>query len=310
MNFIKMFFNLRSEATIASPVKFHGIGVHSGEVTNMTISPSEKGSGIVFERTDVKNKDSVIKLSPTSVVDPTLCTRVVNRSGVSVAVVEHLLAAFRICGITNALVQLDSHEVPIMDGSARDFVGSFKKVGIVPQEALVPAIVITHTISEESKSGKITINPSNNSSISVRLSYDRINLVIKDNNNYSFTFDDNLNDLASSRTFGWIEDYDKVRSMGLAKGTSEENTVVILPNNSIKNESGLRNPKEIVMHKCLDLVGDISVIGYDIIGEITGINTSHALNNKLMRKLLSEISSHQVFTEKTSADFNTVLNFA
>lgn len=305
-----MLFNLRSEATLNSVVEFHGIGVHSGENVNMQIYPSKINSGIVFERTDIKDKDPFIKLSPTSVIDPTLCTRVINKKGVFVAVVEHLLAAFRICGITNALVKINSHEVPIMDGSALDFVKKFKKAGIIHQDAFVPAIVINHSISEESQNGKISITPSSNTSIHVKISYDRINPVIGDNNSYAFNFDDNLNDLVSSRTFGWVEDYEKVRNMGLAKGTSEENTIAILPNNTIKNAGGIRNPRELVMHKCLDLIGDISVIGYDIIGNIDGFNTSHALNNKLMRKLLSEISSHKVITEQASVSFNRVLSFA
>lgn len=305
-----MLLDLRSEATLGSVVEFQGIGVHSGEHVNMRVCPSKTNSGIVFERTDVKDKDPFIKLSPTSVIDPTLCTRVVNKKGVFVAVVEHLLAAFRICGITNALVKIDSHEVPITDGSAVDFVRAFKKAGIVYQDALVPAVVITHPISEESQNGKISITPSCHTAIRVKISYDRIDPVIGGNNSYAFNFDDNLNDLASSRTFGWIEDYEKVRNMGLAKGTSEENTIAIAPDNTIKNVGGLRNPRELVMHKCLDLIGDISVIGYDIIGSIDGFNTSHALNNKLMRKLLAEISTHKVITEQSIAEFNSNLSFA
>ncbi len=305
-----MLFNLRREATLNSAVEFHGIGVHSGENVNMQIYPAKVNSGIIFERTDIKNKDPFIKLSPNSVIDPTLCTRIVNKSGVFVAVVEHLLAAFRICGITNALVRLDSQEVPIMDGSALDFVRNFRKTGIIHQDPFVPAIVIRHPVFEESNTGKISISPSNNLNVSVELSYDRINPVIKNNNSYTFSFEDNLNDLSSSRTFGWIEDYEKVRNMGLAKGTSEENTIAILPDSTIKNAEGLRNPKELVMHKCLDLIGDISVIGYDIIGDIKGFNTSHALNNKLMRKLLSQISSHEVITDQSSTNFNKALSFA
>lgn len=305
-----MLFNLRPEATLTSSINFSGIGVHNGENINMTVFPLSSKSGIIFERLDVKGKDSIIKLSPDSVVDPTLCTRLINKEGVSVAVVEHLLAAFRICGITNALVQLDSNEVPIMDGSAHDFVYEFRKTGITRQEGFVPAIVISEPVSVSSQGAKIEILPSNSPNISVKLSYDRINPVIKKHNEYSFNFDEDLYSIANSRTFGWIEDYEKVRNMGLAKGTSEENTIAILPDNSIKNLGGLRHPKELVMHKCLDLIGDIFVIGYDIIGNIRGLNTSHALNNKLMRKLLGEISFHEVVTQQSQNNFEGVLNFA
>ena len=304
-----MFFNLRSEATIYNPVEFSGIGVHSGKHVNMTVCPAGIGSGIVFERTDIKDKDPFVKLSPDSVIDPTLCTRVVNKSGVFVAVVEHLLAALRICGITNALVKIDSHEVPIMDGSALDFVAKFKQSGIIRQDAFVPAIVISRSVVVESENGKIELTPSDYSNISVKISYDRINPVIGENNSHSFSFEDNLMDIAESRTFGWVEDYDKIRNMGLALGTSAANTVAILPDHTIKNEGGLRNPKELVKHKCLDLIGDILVIGYDIVGNIDGFNTSHSLNNKLMRKLLAEISKHKVVTNQISEEYNKSLSF-
>ena len=305
-----MISRLRSEATLGSAAEFSGIGVHSGLPSNMKVFPSQEKSGIVFKRIDIKDKDPFIKLSPESVVDPTLCTRVVNRDGIFVATVEHLLAALRICGITSALIEIDSHEVPIMDGSAIEFVGAFKKVGIIHQNAFVPAIVITEPVSVSSKNGRISIIPSEVSEISVKLDYDRINPVIGDNNSYLFSFDDDLNEVASARTFGWIADYEKVVAMGLAKGTSEKNTVVILEDNSIKNAEGLRNPKELVMHKCLDLIGDISVIVFDIIGKIEGFNTSHSLNNLLMRKLLQEISKHEEVDEQYSENFSKIFSVA
>ena len=289
-----MFFRLRSEATIRDKVEFLGIGVHNGLKTRMRVLPATEGNGIIFRRTDIKSNRSTIKLSPEAVIDPTLCTRVVNKDGVSVAVVEHLLAAFRICEITNAIVEVDTDEIPIMDGSALDFVKSFKNVGIICQDAYVPAIVISEPVSVSYKSTNITIFPADECSVSLTLSYDRINPVIGNNNSYSFSLKENLIKLAGARTFGWIADYEKVRAMGLAKGTSEENTIAIATDNTILNKEGLRDPKELVMHKCLDLLGDISVIGFDIIGKIEGINTSHATNNMLMRKLMIELNKHNV----------------
>ena len=289
-----MFFRLRSEATIRDKVEFTGVGVHSGRQTKMRVLPATEGNGIVFKRTDIKSNRAIIKLSPEAVVDPTLCTRVVNKDGISVAVVEHLLAAFRICEITNAVVEVDTDEIPIMDGSALEFVKSFKKVGIVCQDAYVPAIIITEPVSVSYQATNITISPADECSVSLTLSYDRINPVIGNNNSYSFSLNENLTKLASARTFGWVADYEKVRAMGLAKGTSEENTIAIATDNTILNKGGLRNPRELVMHKCLDLLGDISVIGFDIIGKIEGMNTSHATNNMLMRKLMSELNKHDV----------------
>ncbi len=299
-----MFFKLRSEATICDDVEFVGVGVHNGLETEMKISPANEGNGIVFKRTDIKDKYATIRLEPNAVVDPILCTRIVNRDGVSIAVVEHLLAAFRICGITNAIVEVNTDEIPIMDGSALEFVKAFKHVGISCQDAYVPAIVIAEPISISYKSANITISPSEECQVSLKLSYDRINPVIGANNAYSFSLSDNLTNMASARTFGWVVDYEKVRAMGLAKGASEENTIAISDGNTILNEGGLRNPKELIMHKCLDLLGDISVIGSDIIGKIEGINTSHVANNMLMRKLMGELHKHEViYPEKSSSSF-------
>ena len=299
-----MFAKLRSEATIREKVSFSGIGVHSCVATNVDIYPAKSGTGIVFKRIDVLDKENIVKLSPESVVEPTLCTRCVNKNGISIAVIEHLLAAFRICGITNAIVEVNSEEIPIMDGSAIEFVNQFKNVGIVTQEAKVPAIVISEPVSVSYNNASISIIPDDECKISVTLSYDRINPVLNGNNKYSFKLNGNLTELAMSRTFGWLSDYDKIRQMGLGKGSSEENTIVIDNDNTILNKGGLRNPLELVMHKCLDLIGDISVIGYDIIGSIKGINTSHMINNLLMRKLLKELDKHNVIEENSYCNLN------
>ncbi|MDR3030922.1 MAG: UDP-3-O-acyl-N-acetylglucosamine deacetylase [Holosporales bacterium] len=299
-----MNIGLRAEATINSAVEFSGIGVHSGSQVKMKVLPAQKETGILFKRTDVFDKHPFIKLSPNSVVNPVLCTRIANKDGISVAVIEHLLAAFRIAGITNALVEIDFEEVPIMDGSAKVFFDEFRKTGLLVQDSFVPAIVIESPVSTHSKDGHISITPSDAPKINVKLSYDRINPVVKDNNCYAFNLSNGLSNLAKARTFGWLEDFEKIKSLGLGHGASEENTVIIMPDNSIKNE--LRDEKELVMHKCLDLLGDISVIGYDIIGEINGVNTSHALNNMLMRKLLSEIKLHRVISGNNEAKYSNI----
>lgn len=301
--------DLRNEATIKESVSFSGIGAHSGNNIYMTIKPASENSGIIFKRTDITDRDGYIKLSPESVIEPILCTKVVNASGVSVSVIEHLLAAFRIAGITNALIEINSGEVPIMDGSSKVFLDAFKKIGISYQNAKVPAIVIKTPIVAENSSGKISILPSKNRKISVKLSYDRINETIGNDNTYEFDMEDDISEIAIARTFGWFEDCEKIRSLGMAKGSSEENTIVIMPDYSIKNSGGLRNPHELVMHKCLDLLGDIAVIDHDIIGSITAINPSHSLNNILMRKLLSELDRHDVVENEETEEFQE-LNLA
>ncbi|MDR0942340.1 MAG: UDP-3-O-acyl-N-acetylglucosamine deacetylase [Holosporales bacterium] len=307
-----MFVNLRAEATIGSSTEFQGIGVHNGKAVTMKALPSQEGFGIVFKRTDIFGKNPFIKLSPEAVVDPTLCTRVVNNDGVQVTVVEHLLAALRICGITNALIELDSSEAPIMDGSAAVFVKEFKKAGIIRQDSFVPAGVIKRPIVVKSKNGGISLTPNEHCKISVKVSYDKINPVVGIHNQHSFVLEDgesSLNDIADSRTFGWVEDYEKIKSMGMALGASEENTIAI-KDDSLINLNGLRNPKELVMHKCLDLIGDISVLGYDIIGKIECLNPSHSLNNNMIRTLAKELYRHKIVTTGNTENLNGRLKFA
>lgn len=300
---------LRSEATLKQAVRFSGIGVHNGLRSNIRVMPCTAGSGITFKRVDVQGKDPCIQINPEAVVDATMCTRISNRNGVTVAVIEHLLAALRICGITNAEVEVDADEVPIMDGSAIEFVRAFKKCGIKYQNAFVPAIVVSKPVSVSYKNTEISIVPADKSEFHVELDYERINPVISRNKCYEFTFDDDLTGVACARTFGWLADCEKLYEMGLAKGASEENTVVITDDNTIKNEGGLRNPKEIVMHKCLDMIGDISVIGYDIIGRIEAKNPSHFANNLLMRKLLGELDEHGVIVAEPETE-NRFVQFA
>jgi UDP-3-O-[3-hydroxymyristoyl] N-acetylglucosamine deacetylase len=266
---------------------------------------------LVFRRVDVRGKHSTIRLSPQAVRDPTLCTRVVNKDGVGVSVIEHLLAALRICGVTNVMVEVNREEIPVLDGSALPFVDGIERVGLVPQLTKVPAIVIRKAINVQNDNGEMTILPGFSQEIAITLNYDRISRVIGSNNSHAFSLDDDLRDIAAARTFGWLEDQDKVQKMGLALGSSEDNTVAIMPDNGIHAKGGLRHPKELVMHKCLDLIGDISVIGHDIIGRIEGINPSHRLNNMAMIELMRTIKRQEIVTsEKAIENTGLAVNFA
>lgn len=288
---------LRSSATLKTPVTFSGIGVHSGKPSNFSIFPAPVDFGIVFKRTDVTDKDPFIKLSPESVVDPVMCTRLINKDGIDITLVEHLLAALRITQVTDALIQIDSAEVPIMDGSAKEFVEAIFKAGVSKQAgSYVKGLKITEKITVSDGKGKISIEPSEKQIVSVKLNYDRINAVVCENNSFEFDLACDLIEISQARTFGWFADYEKILKMGLAKGSSEKNTIIIMPDNSIKNLP-LRNPKEIVMHKCLDLIGDLSTFEYDIFGKIFGENTSHSLNNLLLKKLLAEKDKHEILTK-------------
>jgi UDP-3-O-[3-hydroxymyristoyl] N-acetylglucosamine deacetylase len=301
-----MFFRLRREATIGRDIEFRGIGVHSGVDTTVRIMPAGSGSGIIFRRVDILGLNQYVCPSPEMIVDSAFCTRISNADGVTVSVVEHLLASFRACGITNAIVELDTSEVPIMDGSALAFVTGFKRAGIVRQSSLVPALVIKTPVSVSNDIGKIDVFPSRKCRISVSMDYDRINRVIGNNNSHTFSPDGDLSDIIKARTFGWLDDLESIRSKGLALGASRHNTVGISSDNGIVNEGGLRHPKEIVMHKCLDLLGDISILGIDVIGKIKCVNTSHSLNRELVAKLAFGMDKHEFISGERSCDCDAV----
>ncbi|MDR1289249.1 MAG: UDP-3-O-acyl-N-acetylglucosamine deacetylase [Holosporales bacterium] len=289
---------LRSEATVGAAVSFEGIGVHGGNRASIRILPAPDNLGVVFKRTDISGKNPYISLSPEAVVSPDLCTRITNNDGITISVIEHLLAAFRITGITNALVEVDSDEIPIMDGSAKEFVDGIKEVGTIRQRPSVPAILIKKDVVVECQTGRIIIRPARKYHVAVKLDYARINPVIGKYNRYSFDSEDDLIELSRARTFGWSEDWEVVRSRGFGLGASEENTVGIGPGNEILNTGGLRYPTELAAHKCLDLLGDLFILGCDIIGKIECLNPSHALNNALLKTLMLELEDHELIMER------------
>lgn len=290
-----MLYTLRNQATISTKIEFGGIGVHSGLCAKLSVLPAPENTGLIFIRTDIHDKNNVIELKQQNVVEPIMCTKIINSDGISVSVIEHLAAAFRIAGITNALIEIDTEEVPIMDGSAAVFLREFSK-HIIKQSKKVKSVVIQSDINIKSDKGFISAIPSMDQIIDVSLNYDRINRVIGTNNRVVFSLKNKtkLKSIAYARTFGWLEDCERIRAMGMARGTSLENTVVITPQNYIMNSDGLRNKREIVYHKALDLIGDFTLSGYDIIGAIRGSNTSHLQNNLFIKKLMSEINLHSV----------------
>lgn len=305
---IKMFRALRKQATIAKKVNLKGKGVHSGLEVSLEILPAAPDHGIVFERTDKPAPKNLIKLTPENVVEPVMCTKVCNEQGLSVSVIEHLMAALRIAEVSNALIKVSGEEIPIMDGSAAVFLEVLLKAKIVKQNAEVPAIVIESPITLSSDKGSILVAPSWKSSFEVFLDYERINRVIKNNDviRFSWTSKGTVKAIAESRTFGWLADCEVIRQKGMAKGASLENTLIINEEDRVINKGGLRHKKEIVGHKALDLIGDFSLFGFDIIGAVKGINTSHLQNNLFLRKLLAEKQHYSIIS--TSADLEDFLS--
>ena len=271
-----------NQKTIADHIAFKGVGLHTGLEANLVIKPAEPNTGIIFKRTDLK-EDSVIIPNLFNVSSALFCTTISNNSGASVSTVEHLMGALYGLGIDNALIEIDNQEVPILDGSAKLFVEAISKVGIKESDAPIKVIKIEKKIEFKDGKKSISIEPSKISlDIDFELKYS--NDLIGTQRNSVKVFEDDLTDVYNSRTFCLYEDVKKLKEMGLAKGGSLDNAIVV-KDGEILNEKGLRNEKEFVNHKILDCMGDIYLAGYKVIGKIVCSQGGHKLTNQLLRKV-------------------------
>ena len=269
-----------NQKTINKNISIHGVGLHSGTNVSMTIKPAKSNTGIIFKRIDIKNNNIVIP-NIFNVSSAVFCTTISNEHGVSVSTIEHIMGAFYGMGIDNALIEINNKEVPILDGSAKLFVEEITKVGIKTSDAPIKVIKIDKKIEFKDGKKSISIQPSKISlDIDFELKYE--NDLIGTQRNLIKVYESDLNEIYNSRTFCLFEDIQKLREMGLAKGGSLENAIVI-KDNKILNKEGLRNEKEFVNHKILDCMGDLYLAGYKIIGKIVCSQGGHKLTNQLLR---------------------------
>ena len=274
--------------TLNDQITFNGIGLHNGQAVKLIVKPAEENFGIKFCRVDI-DKDNLIDANYLNVVEPVLCTKIRNKQGATVSTVEHLMAAFFGEGIDNVLVEINSSEVPILDGSASEFVEEIRKVGVRKQNELRKFIKVLNKI--EVKEGKkyISLEPLENDLIvDFEIIYD--NPLIRTRRQEFKLSDNDLGNIYNSRTFCLYEDIDFIKSQGLAKGGSLENAIVV-KGNEILNEDGLRNRHEFVNHKILDCLGDLMLSGYRLSGHIKTSQGGHALTNKLLVKFFSDNSN-------------------
>ena len=271
-----------NQKTIKSDIKISGVGLHSGLHANLTIKPAAPNTGILFKRTDVKHNNIVIP-NLFNVNNAVLCTTISNEYEVSVSTIEHLMGALYGMGIDNAFIEIDNKEVPILDGSAKLFVEKITNTGIEISNAPIKIIKILKKIVFRDEKKSISIEPSKISlDIDFELKYK--NELIGNQRNSIKVYESDLTDIYNSRTFCLYEDVEKLKKMGLAKGGSLENAIVV-KENKILNEEGLRNEKEFVNHKILDCMGDLYLAGYKIIGKIICSQGGHKLTNQLLRKV-------------------------
>ena len=284
-----------NQKTISKSIKLNGIGLHNGTNVNLVIKPAKENSGINFCRTDIGN-DELVSANFKNVVDPVLCTKIKNKNGTTVSTVEHLMAAFFGEGIDNALVEVNASEIPILDGSASEFVEAIRSAGTVDQEASRKFIKVLKKVEVIDNNKYISIEPADNDLI-IDFEIVYSNPLIRTRRKKFKLSESELTDIYNSRTFCLYEDIDFIKSKGLAKGGSLENAIVV-KDNEILNDDGLRNRHEFVYHKILDCLGDLMLSGNRIIGHVKTSQGGHALTNKLLLKFFSNPSNWSLETGK------------
>ena len=287
--------SILTQKTISKKISVEGIGIHSGLNVKLEILPSSPNSGIVFKRVDLK-KNNIVIPNFKNVSDSTLYTTISNEYGVKVSTIEHLMAAFYGLSIDNAIVELDSQEVPALDGSAKNFVELIIEAGYRISDSPIKLIKVEKDVQVEEGSKLISINKSNvTMDIDFEIKYE--NSLIKTQRNKINILEDNLTDIFNSRTYCLYEDIKKLETLGLGKGGSLENAVIV-KGNSILNDGGLRNEHEFVNHKILDCMGDLYLSGYKIIGSVLCSQGGHSLTNKLLNKLLGDRRNYSLIEIK------------
>ncbi len=291
----KVFVNKIYQKTIYKSVKISGIGLHTGLSSEVKILPSLANTGIIFKRIDL-TKNNIVKASCHNVPSARLCTTLENSFGVKVSTVEHLLAALYIKGIDNALIEINNEEVPIMDGSAKNFLDILQdvKIKVLPQKRNFLKVTEKIELVEDEK--RISLEP-NDDTLEVEFQLNYQNKVIgKQKNTVNFERD-NLDDISKSRTFCLYKDIEKIKKAGLAKGGSLENAIVV-DDEKVLNNGGLRNDKEFVNHKILDCIGDLYTSGYRIVASIDCSQGGHYLTNQLLRKLFKDKENFSIIEIK------------
>ena len=294
-----------NQKTVNRDVSIDGVGLHSGKQVNMRILPALPNSGIQFKRIDIP-KNNIIIPSVFNVTSATLCTTISNEYGVKISTIEHLMAALFGLGIDNAMIELNNEEVPILDGSAKIFIENIKSAGIKESNIPIKIISINKKISFEDNNKFISIEPSKtNLLIDFEIRYK--NSLIGTQRNFIDVYNSNLSDIYESRTFCLYEDVKKLQSMGLALGGSLDNAIVV-KDNEVLNNSGLRNEKEFVNHKILDCIGDLFLSGYKVVGKIVCSQGGHKLTNDLLRKVYEDKKNFSLHEIKEKTLSNTLID--
>ncbi|MFO7753381.1 MAG: UDP-3-O-acyl-N-acetylglucosamine deacetylase [Desulfobacteraceae bacterium] len=270
------------QQTLARPVSCRGIGVHSGRHNTVTIKPAPENHGIKFRRLDIPGTHYIQALF-NMVVDTSLAT-VIGTNGAIVSTIEHLMATFAGLGIDNALVEVENYELPVMDGSAKDFTFAVLEGGIVEQEAERQFFWVKEPVHLKMENKSVSIYPSDTMKITCSIDFDHP-LIGRQEITFDHRPDTFSKEICRARTFGFVKDLEYLKKFSLGRGGSLENAVV-LDEEKVLNNGGLRYENELVRHKLLDSLGDFSLLGMPIFGHIVTDKSGHALNHMFITKFL------------------------
>jgi UDP-3-O-[3-hydroxymyristoyl] N-acetylglucosamine deacetylase len=294
-----------TQKTIKNNVSFSGVALHSGLDVNICVKPAEPNFGIVFKRVDF-DENNLVYPNFMNVTNTSLNTTIENEFGIKVSTIEHLMGALFGLGIDNALIEIDNEEVPILDGSAKEFIEKIISSGLVVSESPIKIIKINKDIKFTDGERFISIEPSTLSlDIDFELKYK--NPIIGNQKNIVKVFEDDLTDVYNSRTFCLFEDIELIKKNGLAKGGSLQNAIVV-KDDEILNPEGLRNNKEFVNHKILDCIGDLYTSGYRMIAKIKCSQGGHYLTNQLLRKVFENKENFSILEIKEKNLPHTLIN--
>ena len=294
-----------TQKTLKTSVSFSGIALHNGLNVNVTLKTAKPNEGIVFKRVDLKSNNLVYP-NFLNVTNTSLNTTIENEYGVKVSTIEHLMGALFGLGIDNALVEIDNEEVPILDGSAKNFIEKIISSGFEISEEPIKIIKINKKIEYSDGKRFISIEPSK-LSLDIDFELRFKNEIIGNQRNKVKVYEDDLTDVYNSRTFCLFEDIEFIKKKGLAKGGSLDNAIVV-KDKEILNKDGLRNDKEFVNHKILDCIGDLFTSGYRIIGNVVCSQGGHFLTNQLLRKVFIDKNNFSIIEIREKNLPHTLIN--
>ena len=288
--------------TLSGPVRFEGVGLHSGVIAKLLLKPAPPDHGIVFKRCDALNGHAdtpFVTAGSGSVVGVRLGTTIANPRGVSVATIEHLMAALSLCRVDNVLIEIDGPETPILDGSSAPFVAAIRKTGVVAQKAERRIFEVDDEVSVTEGDRSISVTPLDHLRLDVEIDFDDC---VIGRQSLSVRIDDacDCERLAVSRTFCRLRDVEKMRNAGLIRGGSLENSIVV-DGDRLLNGEALRDPNEFALHKALDLIGDLYLLGGPLVGHIRAVRPGHDLNVRFARELVDYFAPMQADARQSEA---------